>query len=249
MKAYMKLLIFPHSHFCEKARWALDYKGIPYKSVPIMPCIHLITMRRYAQDTAVPVLLDDNDIVQGSSKIIDYLDHKFPSHPLTPEGENDRQACLEIEQAMDDLIGVSIRQIFYARLHTNPDYLRHCFTYSMPIWKRIFFPLIFPVLRYKIHQFYVISSKHVEQGKREFERAMKEIEKILGHRNYLVNEKFSRADMSVASMLSMLVMPDQHPFPWREIPDPETRAYYNEFQDHPVTHWVRKMYQDHRLCE
>ena len=29
----MKLLEFPHSHYCEKARWALDYKGIPFEAM------------------------------------------------------------------------------------------------------------------------------------------------------------------------------------------------------------------------
>jgi glutathione S-transferase len=76
---------------------------------------------------------------------------------------------------------------------------------------------------------------------------MNEIEKILEQRQYLVGETFSRADLSVASMLSMLVIPDQHPFPWQEIPDLETKVYYEKFDDHPVTHWVRKIYQDHRL--
>lgn len=214
-----------------------------------MPYIHLITLPWHLQDRTVPVLLDDRDIVQGSSQIIDYLDNKYPSPSLTSENADDRQACMEIEKTMDRSLGVSIRQIFYARLHTNPDYLRHCFTHSMPVSKRVFFPLVFPFLRDKIHQFYVISDNHVEQGKREFESAMNEIEKILNQRNYLVGEKFSRADISVASLLSILVMPAQQPFTWKEIPDPETKAYYEAFHDHPVTHWVRKMYREHRLRE
>lgn len=214
-----------------------------------MPIMHLLTVRRYSDDTTVPILLDDNAAVQGSSQIIDYLDNKYPSLSLTPDNADDRQACLEIEQAMDEKIGVPIRQIFYFRLYANYDYLHYCFTHSMPVLKQVFFPLIYPVLRHKINQAYVISDTRVEQGKRDFESAMNEIEKIINNRHYLVGEKFSRADVSVASMLSMLVMPDQHPFPWKEIPDPETKSYYDQFHDHPVTHWVRKMYQDHRLRE
>ena len=87
----------------------------------------------------------------------------------------------------------------------------------------------------------------MEQGKQEFESAMNEIEKILKQRNFLVGEQFSRADVSVSSMLSMLVMPAEQPFPWKEISDPETKAYYEVFADHPVTHWVRKIYRKHRL--
>ncbi len=65
----MKLLEFPRSHFCEKARWALDYKGIPFEAVAILPGFHRITVRKYARDSAVPVLLTDDGAVQGSSSL------------------------------------------------------------------------------------------------------------------------------------------------------------------------------------
>ena len=81
----MKLLEFPHSHYCEKARWALDYKGIPFERVALLPGFHMRTVRRYAPKTSVPVMLSDSDVVQGSSEIIDYLDEHFPEPQLTPQ--------------------------------------------------------------------------------------------------------------------------------------------------------------------
>jgi len=48
-------------------------------------------------------------------------------------------------------------------------------------------------------------------------------------------------------MLSLLVMPPEHPFPWKEIPDPQARNFIDEFQNHPVSEWVSKIYRDHRL--
>jgi glutathione S-transferase len=212
----------------------------------MMPVTHLISLRRYAQGPTVPVLLDDNKAVQGSSQIIDYLDYKYPSPALTPENAVDRQLCLEIEQTVDKKIGESIRQIFYFRLHAYPLYLRHCFTHSMPLLKRFFFPLVYPLVRSRIYNGYVISDSSVAHSRREFEIAMSEIENALKQNQYLVGNTFSRADLSVASMLSMLVMPSQHPFPWIDIPDAETRTYYEEYDDHPVTHWVKTMYQNHR---
>lgn len=65
----MKLLEFPHSHYCEKARWALDYKGIAFQAVAIMPGLHMISVGKYAPDTSVPVLLDNSEVVQGSSEV------------------------------------------------------------------------------------------------------------------------------------------------------------------------------------
>ena len=245
----MKLLEFPHSHYCEKARWALDYKGIPFQPVAIMPGFHMITVRKYAPDTSVPVLLGDNEVVQGSNEIINYLEQKYPSHSLTPTDADQRQTCLEIEHTMDERLGENIRRILYYRLLAYPDFIRYCFTHPMPGLKQLIFSLFYPILRYKIYKTYVISAAKVEQARREFDVAMGEIEKKVMRRQYLVGEQFTRADLSVASMLSLLVMPPEHPFPWREIPDLQTRTFYDEYQDHPVSEWVRKIYRDHRLRE
>lgn len=245
----MKLLEFPHSHYCEKARWALDYKGIPFQAVAIMPGYHVITVRKYAPDTSVPVLLDDKETVQGSSEIIDYIEQKYPSHSLTPRDADERRACLEIEHTMDVRLGENIRQILYYRLLAYPDFIRYCFTHPMPGYQQWIFSLFYPIVRNKIYKTYVVSAAKVEQARREFDVAMGEIEKKLSRRQYLVGEQFTRADLSVASMLSLLVMPPEHPFPWKAIPDPKARTFYDEYRDHPVYEWVGKMYRDHRLRE
>lgn len=243
----MKLLVFPHSHYCEKARWALDYKNIPFQSVAIMPGFHIITVRRYAPGNTVPLLLNGKEAVQGSSEIITYLEQKYPFHPLTPADTKERSACLNIENIMDKRLGENIRQVLYYRLLAYPDFIRDCFTHTMPLIKKLIFALYYPLLRYKIYQTYVISPAKVEEARREFDIAMNEIEKRLKQKQYLVGEKFTRADLSVASMLSLLVMPPEHPLPWREIPDPQTRIFYDDYKDHSVTMWVSKMYRDHRL--
>lgn len=243
----MRLLEFPHSHYCEKVRWALDYKGVPFQAAAIMPGFHMITVRRYAPDTSVPVLLDGKEVVQGSTEIIDYLERKYPAYPLTPMDADERRICLETERVMDERLGESIRRILYYRLLAYPDFMRYCFTHPMPQWKQLMFRLLYPMLRDRIYQTYVVSAARVEQARREFDAAMDDIESMLEGRQYLVGGRFTRADLAVASMLSLLVMPLEHPFPWREIPDPEMRGFYDEYRDHPVSEWVRKIYRGHRL--
>jgi len=112
----MKLLVFPHSHYCEKPRWVLDYKNIPYETVTIMPGTHMFTVRRHAKNSSVPVLLDGDMAIQGSSDIINYLEEKFPDKCLTPKDPAQFKTCLSIEEQMDKRLGVNIRQILYAKL-------------------------------------------------------------------------------------------------------------------------------------
>ena len=242
----VKLLEFPHSHYCEKARWVLDFKGVSFEPVAILPGLHMVTVRKYAPNTSVPVLLSDDKIVQGSSEIIEYLDQKYPTLRLTPANPGDHLACLKLEQTIGENLGQNIRRILYSSLLAYPDFIRHCFTHPMPKFKQIFFTLFYPLLRSKIYSTYVISSEKVDDSKKELDAALSELEDKLKQGQYLVGNQFSRADLTVASMLSLLVMPPEHPFPWQEIPDPAMVDFFNQYNDHSVFEWVRTIYRDHR---
>lgn len=242
----MKLLEFPHSHYCEKARWALDFKKIPFQVVTILPGFHLWTVRRYAPGTSVPVLLSDDQAVQGSSKIINFLENHSPAYPLTPEDDNVRLECLKLEKEMDIKLGLPIRQILYHRLLAYPSFVSFCFTHSLSVVKQFAFRLYYPVLRKKIYQTYVISDAEVKKGHSDFNKTMDTLAENLTGKSYLFNDRFSRADLTVSSMLSFLVMPEQHPFPWPEIPDPQIKTLQKSYSEHPVCIWVSKIYETHR---
>jgi len=243
----MSLLEFPHSHYCEKARWALDFKGIPYQPIAILPGFHIHTVRKYAPDTSVPVLITSKEAIQGSGDIIDYLERIQPSPSLTPTDPDEARASQEIETTMEDRLGENIRRILYSTLLAYPGFIRYCFTHPLPRIKPLTFSLIYPLLRKIIHQVYVVSPAMVERSKREFAIAMQEIDNLLGQNQYLVDNQFSRADLCTASMLSLLAMPEEHPFPWIDIPDAQTENFFAEYQHHPVIEYVARMYRDHRL--
>ncbi len=243
----MKLLEFPHSHYCEKARWALDSKGLKFQAIALMPGYHIFTVRKYAQDTSVPVLLDAHHAVQGSSAIIDYLDNKYPSYLLSPKDPQQLAYCLQLEEQMDKIMGENIRTILYYSLLAYPKFIRHCFTHSMPRVKQGIFQIFYPILRKKIYKSYVISEEKYNEARYNFEQAMEEIAQIIAQQPYLLGDQFSRADVSIASMLSLLVMPEQHPFPWQDVPDKQAREFLNSYKGHPVFKWTENIYQKHRI--
>ena len=79
----LKLYTFNISHFSEKARWTLDYEGIPYEERVLLPGPHQLVTRRVARRTHVPVLEHDGEYVQGSSAIIDYVADRLGGTKLT----------------------------------------------------------------------------------------------------------------------------------------------------------------------
>ena len=81
----IKLYQFPVSHYCEKVRWALDFKGLKYRKINLVPGPHVRKVLQMASRSQVPVLEDGKVIVQGSAEIIDYLESKYPERSLTPK--------------------------------------------------------------------------------------------------------------------------------------------------------------------
>src|SRR5271166_6436013 len=75
---------FQFSHFCEKIRWALDFKGPPYKTKNLMPGLHIKVSQKLAPKSCLPIVDYDGTIVQDSTAIISFLDKKSPAYPLTP---------------------------------------------------------------------------------------------------------------------------------------------------------------------
>ena len=82
---------FPISHFCEKVRWALSFKGLPFKLRNQLPGFHIGPMKRLAGDSSVPIITDGEKTIQGSSNILTYLDETYPERPLTPSDQGDRK--------------------------------------------------------------------------------------------------------------------------------------------------------------
>ncbi|MFW2365643.1 MAG: glutathione S-transferase family protein [Desulforhopalus sp.] len=242
----MKLLLFPHSHYCEKGRWALDYKELSYQAVPLLPGFHIRTVRKYAPGSSVPVLLTGEAVVQGSSEIIDFLDQRYQKKKLTPDSDEEQQLCREFETWGDATLGVPLRQILYHRLLAYPFFICRCFTYEMDWMRKLVFMLSYPMVRKRIHQVYVRSEEEVAEAHRIFAGGLQKLEEKLDDREFLVGEGFTRADLSIASMLSILVLPVEHPFPWGEIPDPEIRNFRKTHRNRQFFQWVERIYRDHR---
>ena len=143
-------------------------------------------------------------------------------------------------------MGEPIRTILYDRLLAYPDFIRFCFTHTLPAPKRFIFRLYYPLLRKLMHQVYVQSEEKVAEAKSIFSASLDELEARIGAHHYLLEDRFTRADLSVCSMLSLLVLPPQFPVVWPEIPDHEIREIMADFKDHPVCSWVRQIYKQHR---
>lgn len=240
----MRLYTFQISHFSEKARWALDLAGIPYEERRLLPGAHLFVTRRLGKKTSVPVLVDGETIVQGSSAILDRLesDPRFAPYGVAPEH---RERAMDLEALADRAFGHGTQCIFYDALFEHPKSVVGLWTQRGPSWGRAFYAVMLPIIRGRMRKMYRIDRKGVAEAKDAFNAAFDEMDRALESKEFLFDQTLSRADIAIAALLAPLCRPKEHPLAWPE-PIEKLGEFMSAFEGRPTWEWVLRMYRDHR---
>jgi len=245
----LRLYTFAISHFAEKARWALDHKGVDYIERVLLPGSHFVVVRRMAPETTVPVFRDGATVIQGSSQIIDYVGAKWPKTPLTPEAIGNRTNALELEQWLDVEFGKMLRRVLYFHVLANRRLVTGLFTQRGPWWGRAFYGALFPFVRIGIRQMYAIEPDNAARDKQRIDAGLERIDQLLDGKRYLVGDTFSRADLTLAALAAPLVGPAENSMRWPSLEEypPEVVALRERFSRSRAHEHVLRMYREHRV--
>jgi glutathione S-transferase len=238
---------FQFSHFCEKARWALEHKGLPYVCKNLLPGLHIKVARNMAPKSCVPILVDDDGTaVQDSTKIITYLDGKFPQRPLTPRDPRQAEEALQWEEYLDEEIGVPLRLWFY--YHTLPDRSRalRFLLDGSPWYGRPLLALIFSRVRPKMMQMMNIHAESARQSHERLLMALGRLDGALKDRNFLVGNSFSRADLTACALLAPFCAPGKSEAEVSAAFPAPVYALRNANRARPFFRWVVQTYRDYR---
>jgi len=235
---------FPISHYCEKIRWALDYKGLEHKTINLLPGLHIKTTTKLAKHSSVPVLTDSEVVLQNSSKIITYLDETYPEKSLTPADEIIQLEALEWEKFVDAEIGVHVRVCCYHILLEHPETVIPFFAHKGPWYGSLLMKLGFSKLKVKMRKMMNINAASFAESKTILNTAVDKIYQHLQNNDFLAGSTFSRADLAAASLLAPLVMPDGYGLNWPKKIPADLQALMDEFKDRTV--WVDEIYKKYR---
>ena len=72
----LRLITIPISHYCEKARWALERVGMPYREERHVQGIHRLAARRAGGGVTVPVLVTPEGVLSESEEILAWVDER-----------------------------------------------------------------------------------------------------------------------------------------------------------------------------
>ena len=116
------LITIPISHYCEKARWALDRAGVSYREHAHLQLIHWVAVRRAGGGRTAPVLVCGDRVLADSADIVDEADAQAPpDRRLYPDDPNAAEEVRTLERDFDANLGPDGRRWMYNGLRGRRD--------------------------------------------------------------------------------------------------------------------------------
>jgi glutathione S-transferase len=238
------LYVFAISHYCEKARWALEQFGINYRLQHTMPGMNRgIAKKLGATSGSVPFLSTGSEVITGSTAIIDWGAANRADGRDSLAGD-DRAAVLAIEKRLDDVAGVHIRRYYYSdALLTDPASVRPIFSRDLSLlpkmavtlgWSKIV-PIMIKGMDLGTTQ--ALESRDILIGELDWLDGL-----LRDGRPYLTGNHFTRADLTAASLLAPLVNPVKHPTYAALAVPTALAATIKDWRARPVLQWVEDVY-------
>lgn len=245
-----KLYVFTISHFCEKARWGLDYLDIDYELVLLSPISHAQNAKQLGLSRAsVPILETSDGVIQGSDHILTWAEETSQSSNTPNKNFGSKQPkVLAIEERLDSVVGVHIRRLFYSEaLVDHPDTVLRVFVDGMPQAEQDTIRALWPKVRESMIARMDLGAEQFDESLNILEAEFNWLDDMLKANNgYLASDQFTRADLTAASLISPLCKPAEHPTAHLLEITPRLEAFIAQASQRPIYQWLLDTYAAHR---
>jgi glutathione S-transferase len=239
------------SHYSEKARWALDYKGVAHRRRSPLPGMHMLfalSLTRGSVKT-FPVLQLDGRTLGDSTEIVAALEERYPDPALYPADPEQRRRALELEEFFDEELGPYARLLVFHELINDPPTFAKVAARAVPAPLNRAESLVGGYARvYTSLRFGASDDSAAELARAKipaaFDRLEAELEANGGE--YLVGERFSVADLTAAALFYPVVGPAGGPVPPDQPMPAAFEAFREPLRERPGYVWVEETFRRHR---
>jgi glutathione S-transferase len=239
------LLHFRVSHFNEKVRWALDHKGWPHRREALRPGLHARRVTRLTGQAKVPVLRIGDEILHGSARIIDELERRQPEPALYPADPAERARALALQAHFDEEVAPELRRLFWSTYVASSAATARVLAMGFGGGTRALYRTLVPLLRRRFRDNIGLGEDALARARERLPGHLDRIERELGPSGYLVGDRFTVADLAVASIMSAIVRPPEFPYPLPEW-SPGLLELREQLAARPGYRWVLDVYARHR---
>jgi len=190
------------SHFCEKARFCLDFKRLPYRLQPVNPFTRREAIRLGVRG-GVPVLVDGGRVIEGSNAIAAWLEEAYPDPPLLPRDEPGRSEVLALEKKCDEWLGPDARRVAYQVALQNPALLQGTLLWPKPpgSWLN---GIMLRILEPRVRRKFRIHPRETEESRQRLRLFLPELQSRVAASGHLVGGSLTLADIAAVSFLDPL---------------------------------------------
>lgn len=248
----LRLITIPISHYCEKARWALDRAGIGYREERHVQFVHRIAARRAGGGSTVPVLVTDGSVLRESSEILRWVDERTPQERRLFPAESRSAACAEVNALcgrFDDQLGPTGRRLIYVHVLEQRRLALSFNNTGVPAWENRMLRLTWPLAAEGVRRALGIRPGMEIDDERAVWAELDFVgERLADGRPFLCGDTFGAADLTFAALASPVIAPPEYgtPLPQPEVMAPATAALIERAREHPAGRFAIRMFAEHR---
>lgn len=205
-----RLIAIPFSHYCEKARWALDRRGISFVEEGHLPVFHTRATKPAGGRSTPLLVVEGGPTLRDSTDILHFADDVGTrGEPLFPAGDDDTTT---LEDRFDEALGPHVRRLgYFFLLDHRPAIEALIASANVPVLERRLAGNAIPVVKFVLRRGLKISPAGAARSRARIEEVFAEVEQRLRDgRRYLTGDRFTAADLTFASLAAPLLMPPQY---------------------------------------
>ncbi len=201
------LITIPLSHYCEKARWALDRVALHYREEPHAPLLHRLATKRNERGT-VPVLVHGSSRFADSTDILKHADTVCGGDLLYPRDADLRREVDTLEERFDTELGPQTRRWAYAHALPQTKSIRSLWARGVPPLEASVIRVITPLVRRLVRMGYKITPENAQRSLERVRGVFRQVDELLSDgRRFLAGERFTAADLTFAALAAPVLLP------------------------------------------
>jgi glutathione S-transferase len=244
------LVTIPISHYCEKARWALDRAGVSYSERPHLQVIHRAAALRAGGGTTVPVLVCDAGVLRESADIVSYAsDRAPPGRALYPKDPDRAAEVRRLEAGFDERLGPHGRRWMYHQLRQRRDLAIAYGCTGVPAWERGALRLGYPAMIALVSRALDVTPATAAQSEVEVRAVFDAVgERLADGRRYICGDEFTAADLTFSALAAPVLMPGGYgvPLPRLDELPGYAASVVSELRAHPAGAHALAMFNTER---